>query len=105
MTTERAPAVSPETADQRLHQDLLVQAPGAAEALVHRYGVKIYRLALRILREIADLTGYVTVLKKIPLLSPCRSALDLHVATAVSPHHRMASLVEFVVFRVPSSRP
>ena len=48
MTTERAPAVSPETPDQRLHQDLLVQAPGSVEALVHRYGVKIYRLALRI---------------------------------------------------------
>ena len=48
MTTERAPVVSAETPDQRLHQDLLAQAPGAVEALVHRYGVKIYRLALRI---------------------------------------------------------
>jgi RNA polymerase sigma-70 factor (ECF subfamily) len=48
MSTERAPAVSAETPDERLHQDLLLQAPGAVEALVHRYGVKIYRLALRI---------------------------------------------------------
>jgi RNA polymerase sigma-70 factor, ECF subfamily len=48
MTTERAPVVSAETPDQRLHQDLLAQASGAVEALVHRYGVKIYRLALRI---------------------------------------------------------
>ena len=48
MTTDRAPAVSQETPDQRLHQDLLLQASGAVEALVHRYGVKIYRLALRI---------------------------------------------------------
>ena len=48
MTTERAPVVAAETPDQRLHQDLLAQAPGAVEALVHRYGVKIYRLALRI---------------------------------------------------------
>ena len=48
MTTERAPVVSAETPDQRLHQDLLAQGPGAVEALVHRYGVKIYRLALRI---------------------------------------------------------
>ena len=54
MTTERAPAVSPETPDQRLHQDLLVQAPGAVEALVHRYGVKIYRLALRITGNTED---------------------------------------------------
>jgi RNA polymerase sigma-70 factor, ECF subfamily len=48
MSTERTPVVATETPDQRLHQDLLGQAPGAAEALVHRYGVKIYRLALRI---------------------------------------------------------
>src|SRR5574342_643589 len=48
MTTERAPVVSAETPDQQLHHDLLAQAPGAVEALVHRYGVKIYRLALRI---------------------------------------------------------
>jgi DNA-directed RNA polymerase specialized sigma24 family protein len=54
MTTERAPAVSPETPDQRLHQELLVQAPGAVEALVHRYGVKIYRLALRITGNTED---------------------------------------------------
>jgi RNA polymerase sigma-70 factor (ECF subfamily) len=48
MTTERAPVVSAETPDQRLHQDLLAQTPGSVEGLVHRYGVKIYRLALRI---------------------------------------------------------
>jgi hypothetical protein len=30
MTTERAPS-SAETPDQRLHQDLLAQAPGAVE--------------------------------------------------------------------------
>jgi RNA polymerase sigma-70 factor (ECF subfamily) len=36
------------TADERLHQDLLAQAPGAVETLVHRYGGKVYRLALRI---------------------------------------------------------
>ena len=34
MTTERAPVVSAETPDQRLHQDLLAQAPGAVEALL-----------------------------------------------------------------------
>ena len=48
MSTERTPVVAAETPDQRLHQDLLAQAPGAVEALVHGYGVKIYRLALRI---------------------------------------------------------
>jgi RNA polymerase sigma-70 factor (ECF subfamily) len=48
MNADRAPAVSVETPDQRLHQELLAQAPGAVETLVHRYGVKIYRLALRI---------------------------------------------------------
>jgi RNA polymerase sigma-70 factor, ECF subfamily len=48
MTAERAPSVATETPDQRLHQDLLAQVPGAVETLVHRYGVKIYRLALRI---------------------------------------------------------
>lgn len=48
MTAERAPAVSIETPDQRLHQELLAQTPGSVETLVHRYGVKIYRLALRI---------------------------------------------------------
>jgi RNA polymerase sigma-70 factor (ECF subfamily) len=48
VTTERTAAFSVDTPDQRLHQDLLAGAPGAAEALVHRYGVKIYRLALRI---------------------------------------------------------
>ena len=48
MTTDHAPPVATETPDQRLHRDLLAQAPGAVEALVHRYGVKIYRLALRI---------------------------------------------------------
>jgi RNA polymerase sigma-70 factor (ECF subfamily) len=37
-----------ETPDQQLHRDLLAQAPGAVETLVHRYGVKIYRLAFRI---------------------------------------------------------
>lgn len=37
-----------EPTDERLHRDLLAQAPDAVEALVHRYGVKIYRLASRI---------------------------------------------------------
>lgn len=46
MTAGRAAATA--TADARLHQDLLAQAPGAVERLVHSYGVKIYRLALRI---------------------------------------------------------
>jgi RNA polymerase sigma-70 factor (ECF subfamily) len=54
MTTERAPVVSAETPDQRLHQDLLAQAPGAVEALVYRYGVKLYRLALRIMGNPED---------------------------------------------------
>jgi RNA polymerase sigma-70 factor (ECF subfamily) len=48
VTREHAPALPAETPDQRLHRDLLAQAPGAVEALVHRYGVKTYRLALRI---------------------------------------------------------
>ena len=48
MSADRSPAVSVDTPDQRLHQELLAQAPGAVETLVHRYGVKIYRLALRI---------------------------------------------------------
>jgi RNA polymerase sigma-70 factor (ECF subfamily) len=48
VSAERAPVVAAETPDQRLHQELLAQAPGAVEALVYRYGVKIYRLALRI---------------------------------------------------------
>jgi RNA polymerase sigma-70 factor (ECF subfamily) len=50
MTAEPAapPRPGAETPDQQLHRDLLAQAPGAVEALVHRYGVKIYRLALRI---------------------------------------------------------
>jgi RNA polymerase sigma-70 factor (ECF subfamily) len=34
--------------DDRLLRDLLAQAPGSAELLVHRYGGRIYRLALRI---------------------------------------------------------
>lgn len=34
--------------DERLTRELLVQAPQAVEALVHRYGPKTYRLALRI---------------------------------------------------------
>ena len=42
------PVPAVETPDQQLHRDLLAQAPGAVETLVHRYGVKIYRLALRI---------------------------------------------------------
>jgi RNA polymerase sigma-70 factor (ECF subfamily) len=37
-----------EATDERLTQDLLGQAPGAAETLVRRYGAKVYRLALRI---------------------------------------------------------
>lgn len=37
-----------ETTDEQLHRDLLAQAPDAAEVLVHRYGPKIYRLAVRI---------------------------------------------------------
>jgi RNA polymerase sigma-70 factor (ECF subfamily) len=49
VTAERATPVMPaETPDQQLHRDLLAQAPGAVETLVHRYGVKIYRLAFRI---------------------------------------------------------
>jgi RNA polymerase sigma-70 factor (ECF subfamily) len=48
VSAERTPVAAAETPDQRLHQDLLAQAPGAVEALVHGYGVKIYRLALRI---------------------------------------------------------
>jgi RNA polymerase sigma-70 factor (ECF subfamily) len=49
MSVERAaPVVAVETPDQQLHRELLAQAPGAVEALVHRYGVKIYRLAFRI---------------------------------------------------------
>jgi RNA polymerase sigma-70 factor (ECF subfamily) len=46
--SERDRVATAEPTDARLHQDLLAQAPGAAEALVHRYGAKIYRLALRI---------------------------------------------------------
>ncbi|HSE95070.1 MAG TPA: RNA polymerase sigma factor [Methylomirabilota bacterium] len=34
--------------DERLLRELLAQAPGSAELLVHRYGARIYRLALRI---------------------------------------------------------
>ena len=37
-----------EPTDEQLHQDLVTQAKGAAEALVRRYGARIYRLALRI---------------------------------------------------------
>ena len=54
MSTERTRVVAAETPDQRLHQDLLTQAPGAVESLVHRYGVKIYRLALRITGNLED---------------------------------------------------
>lgn len=55
MTAERgAPVASPETPDQQLHRDLLAQAPGAVETLVHRYGVKIYRLAYRITGKADD---------------------------------------------------
>lgn len=47
--SERAGTATAEpTDDERLHRDLLAQAPDAAEALVHRYGAKIYRLAMRI---------------------------------------------------------
>ncbi len=48
MTGDPVGTAVAETPDQRLHRDLLAQAPGAVESLVHRYGVKIYRLALRI---------------------------------------------------------
>jgi RNA polymerase sigma-70 factor (ECF subfamily) len=43
-----AAAPPAEVSDAQLHQDLVVRAPGSAEALVHRYGGKVYRLALRI---------------------------------------------------------
>lgn len=55
MTGERAASVvSSRTADEQLHRDLLAEAPGAVEALVHRYGVKIYRLAYRITGKAED---------------------------------------------------
>jgi RNA polymerase sigma-70 factor (ECF subfamily) len=41
-------APAPATADAQLHQELLDRTPGSAEALVHRFGGKVYRLALRI---------------------------------------------------------
>jgi len=46
--TARAEAMTVEPTDEQLHRDLVTQAEGAAEALVRRYGARIYRLALRI---------------------------------------------------------
>ncbi len=46
--TPNGGAVATELSDEQLHRDLLAQTDGAAEALVRRFGARIYRLALRI---------------------------------------------------------
>ena len=46
--SDRTATMAAESADGRLHKDLLARSPEAVETLVHRYGAKIYRLALRI---------------------------------------------------------
>lgn len=46
--TQHGGAVTAEPSDEQLHRDLLAQTDGAAEALVRRFGARIYRLALRI---------------------------------------------------------
>jgi RNA polymerase sigma-70 factor (ECF subfamily) len=46
--SERVLLAARDPADERLWHDLVAQAPGSAETLVHRYGARIYRLALRI---------------------------------------------------------
>ena len=46
--TERAGTATTEPIDARLQRDLLAQVPDAVDTLVHRYGTRIYRLALRI---------------------------------------------------------
>jgi RNA polymerase sigma-70 factor (ECF subfamily) len=45
---ERAPTATVEPTDERLWHDLLARRPEAAELLVHRYGGKVYRLAVRL---------------------------------------------------------
>lgn len=46
--TPGATATVPDWADERLQQELLAGNPEAVHVLVHRYGPKIYRLAIRI---------------------------------------------------------
>lgn len=53
MSRGDAPPTSDWT-DERLHRELLVQAAEAVEELVHRYGPKTYRLALRITGNAED---------------------------------------------------
>src|SRR5206468_4808826 len=52
--SDRPGATTAEPTDEQLHRDLLARAPDAVEALVHRYGPKIYRLALRITAKPED---------------------------------------------------
>ena len=44
----RAATMATESPDEELHRALLAQTPEAVDTLVHRYGAKTYRLALRI---------------------------------------------------------
>ena len=46
--SEQTDGAAAESPDEQLHRDLLAQAPDAVDTLVHRYGAKIFRLALRI---------------------------------------------------------
>ncbi len=46
--TPRAPTAAPDWTDDRLQRELLAGNPEAVQALVHHYGPKIYRLAIRI---------------------------------------------------------
>jgi RNA polymerase sigma-70 factor (ECF subfamily) len=47
VTTRLDPLIA-EPTDEQLRQSLLAGTPGSVETLVHRYGGKIYRLALRL---------------------------------------------------------
>ena len=46
--SEQTDGAAAESPDEQLHRDLLAQAPDAVDTLVHRYGARIFRLALRI---------------------------------------------------------